>query len=511
MPIPIETHPAPAGHRPRLHPRSWPTRSATSSTSSPARRRGRASPTGARRSRSACRSRRSTSTWTRTPTSSRCSFSFDSDRQASCRSSSSRTEQTKVADPDPDPGHHAAQPAARARSRRSRPSIEPIDEHREVCRRCRAALIGLAKAAQLADAVTATGTLDVLRYGRVLKARAAGRRARRGHGLRRPLLRQERHPQHQARRVQAELHADPQRPDLDRPDGAGMSDRSRRVLRQVPRHGGQQHRPACRWAASRRMVPDVLGVAAVELGDAVRAGRGHADGHVHACRRSAPASGSSSSRATPTTRSGPAASGASPAEVPALARTVPPGAARHHAADDRCRTASSISDVPGPTGGIMLKSTTGATIIVNDTGIYIQNGKGAIDHHDRPDGHHQQRRADGDLTWRCPCPASCPPRRDGASARTAGRRSRPRRTRGCWSAGSRSSTLAAPVRGRRLRRSPPPGGNGPCVTAQWVDRRDARPRRRRSRCVLQDSQAVCAPTGTPLIVVVTQTARDRRT
>ncbi len=37
-----------------------------------------------------------------------------------------------------------------------------------------------------------------------------------------------------------------------------------------------------------------------------------------------------------------------------------------------------ISDVPGPTGGIMLKSTTGASIIVNDTGIYIQNGKGAV-------------------------------------------------------------------------------------------------------------------------------------
>ena len=36
-----------------------------------------------------------------------------------------------------------------------------------------------------------------------------------------------------------------------------------------------------------------------------------------------------------------------------------------------------ISDLPGPTGGIMLKSTTGATLIVNDTGIYIQNGKGA--------------------------------------------------------------------------------------------------------------------------------------
>ena len=36
-----------------------------------------------------------------------------------------------------------------------------------------------------------------------------------------------------------------------------------------------------------------------------------------------------------------------------------------------------VSDLPGPTGGIMLKSTTGAMLIVNDTGIYIQNGKGA--------------------------------------------------------------------------------------------------------------------------------------
>jgi uncharacterized protein involved in type VI secretion and phage assembly len=36
-----------------------------------------------------------------------------------------------------------------------------------------------------------------------------------------------------------------------------------------------------------------------------------------------------------------------------------------------------ISDLPGPTGGLMLKSASGATLIVNDTGIYIQNGKGA--------------------------------------------------------------------------------------------------------------------------------------
>jgi uncharacterized protein involved in type VI secretion and phage assembly len=36
-----------------------------------------------------------------------------------------------------------------------------------------------------------------------------------------------------------------------------------------------------------------------------------------------------------------------------------------------------ISDLPGPTGGIMLKSLTGAMIQVNDVGITISNGKGA--------------------------------------------------------------------------------------------------------------------------------------
>jgi uncharacterized protein involved in type VI secretion and phage assembly len=36
-----------------------------------------------------------------------------------------------------------------------------------------------------------------------------------------------------------------------------------------------------------------------------------------------------------------------------------------------------ISDVPGPTGGILLKSNTGALIAINDTGITISNGQGA--------------------------------------------------------------------------------------------------------------------------------------
>ena len=66
----------------------------------------------------------------------------------------------------------------------------------------------------------------------------------------------------------------------------------------------------------------------------------------------------------------------SPAEVPAMAHLVPP-AVFGLTMQTTLQNGIVISDVPGPTGGIMLKSTTGATIIVNDTGIYIQNGKGA--------------------------------------------------------------------------------------------------------------------------------------
>jgi uncharacterized protein involved in type VI secretion and phage assembly len=66
----------------------------------------------------------------------------------------------------------------------------------------------------------------------------------------------------------------------------------------------------------------------------------------------------------------------SPAEVPALALAGVPGDP-NIVLQSALQNAVVISDLPGPTGGIMLKSTTGATIIVNDTGIYIQNGKGA--------------------------------------------------------------------------------------------------------------------------------------
>jgi uncharacterized protein involved in type VI secretion and phage assembly len=66
----------------------------------------------------------------------------------------------------------------------------------------------------------------------------------------------------------------------------------------------------------------------------------------------------------------------STAEVPALAKLVPPGV-WGLTIQSMLQNGLQVSDVPGPTGGIILKSTTGASIIVNDTGIYIQNGKGA--------------------------------------------------------------------------------------------------------------------------------------
>jgi uncharacterized protein involved in type VI secretion and phage assembly len=64
------------------------------------------------------------------------------------------------------------------------------------------------------------------------------------------------------------------------------------------------------------------------------------------------------------------------AEVPSLALAGIPGNP-NIVVQSSAQNTFVISDVPGPTGGIMLKSTTGASITVNDTGIYIQNGKGA--------------------------------------------------------------------------------------------------------------------------------------
>ena len=49
----------------------------------------------------------------------------------------------------------------------------------------------------------------------------------------------------------------------------------------------------------------------------------------------------------------------------------------------------------------------------------------------------------------------------------------------------------------------PPGGTGPCVTAQWIVAA-TRVTANGVPVVLQDSQAVCVPTGTGLNMLVTQ-------
>jgi uncharacterized protein involved in type VI secretion and phage assembly len=64
------------------------------------------------------------------------------------------------------------------------------------------------------------------------------------------------------------------------------------------------------------------------------------------------------------------------AEVPALALAGLP-ASPNILLQTTGQNAIVISDLPGPSGGIMLKSTTGAMILVNDVGITISNGKGA--------------------------------------------------------------------------------------------------------------------------------------
>ncbi len=67
----------------------------------------------------------------------------------------------------------------------------------------------------------------------------------------------------------------------------------------------------------------------------------------------------------------------SPADVPAAARVVPPGVSGF-TFQTQLSNSLTISDTPGPTGGILIRTTTGAMISVSDVGITISNGKGAV-------------------------------------------------------------------------------------------------------------------------------------
>jgi len=50
---------------------------------------------------------------------------------------------------------------------------------------------------------------------------------------------------------------------------------------------------------------------------------------------------------------------------------------------------------------------------------------------------------------------------------------------------------------------PPPAANGPCVSAQWLSG-TTRVLSNGQPLLVQSSQAICAPTGTPLLIVATQ-------
>ncbi len=66
----------------------------------------------------------------------------------------------------------------------------------------------------------------------------------------------------------------------------------------------------------------------------------------------------------------------SAAEVPALALATPPGLSSV-VLQTALQNTLMVSDTPGPTGGILLKTATGALIAVNEVGITISNGQGA--------------------------------------------------------------------------------------------------------------------------------------
>jgi hypothetical protein len=70
--------------------------------------------------------------------------------------------------------------------------------------------------------------------------------------------------------------------------------------------------------------------------------------------------------------------------------------------------------------------------------------------------------------------------------------------------GQPTTTMVAPYAVAGCTLPPPTAGNGPCVTAQWVTAA-TRITSNGQPLLLLDSQAVCAPTGTPLMVVATQT------
>ena len=70
--------------------------------------------------------------------------------------------------------------------------------------------------------------------------------------------------------------------------------------------------------------------------------------------------------------------------------------------------------------------------------------------------------------------------------------------------GQPTVTIAAPYVVAGCAFPPPPAANGPCVTAQFITSA-LRVTSNGQPLLLFDSQSICAPTGTPLLILVTQT------
>lgn len=70
--------------------------------------------------------------------------------------------------------------------------------------------------------------------------------------------------------------------------------------------------------------------------------------------------------------------------------------------------------------------------------------------------------------------------------------------------GQPTVTIASPYVVAGCALPPPPAANGPCVTAQFMTAA-TRITSNGQPLLLLDSQATCVPTGTPLMIVMTQT------
>lgn len=70
--------------------------------------------------------------------------------------------------------------------------------------------------------------------------------------------------------------------------------------------------------------------------------------------------------------------------------------------------------------------------------------------------------------------------------------------------GAPTVTIAGPYMIAGCALPTPPVANGPCVTGQWLTG-TTRVLSNGQPLVVQSSQSVCAPTGTPMMIVVTQT------